>query len=471
MLLHPLVQELAREAASRRLWRPGDRVVVAVSGGPDSMALLHMLHSLSREQRLTLVVGHVNHGFRVEESARELELVRAYSEALGLACETVTLELAAYIVENRLNLQSTAREERYRFLLETAALHGAERIALAHHADDQAETVLMRLLRGSGLTGLSGMSSIRSQKNVQLIRPLLRMNKSDLLRYCEEQAIPYCADSSNQERYYLRNTIRLDVIPYLSQFNPQLPVTLQRLAEVAGAEDDFMARQASELFDRLVTRKDGQFAISCAELRGLHVALQRRLIKLILSYLSQETENVSYSSVETMRLAASQEAPATWRMDASGGVRCVREYETMRWFDISASWSAGKPFDLLVPEGTEALCGLPGGWSFRLDWLDGAGEKPHSRMEACFDADGLSYPLHVRSRLPGDRIQVLGLNGSKKVQDMFVDEKIPPSRREQYPLLCDADGRLLWIPGIRRSSHALAGSDSRRVLRIAARNE
>lgn len=470
-MLHPLEQELAREAAAKGLWRQGDRIVVAVSGGPDSMALLHMLHALAREQGLTLTVAHVNHGFRGAESALELETVKAYAESLGLACETVTLDLPTYIEENRLNLQSAAREKRYAFLFEVASRQGAERIALAHHADDQAETVMMRLIRGSGLTGLSGMSSMRAEKNVELVRPLLRMNKSDLLRYCEEHDIPYCADSSNQERYYFRNTIRLDVIPYLSQFNPQLPLTLQRLAEVAGAEDDFMARQTLDLFDLLVTRKDGGFAIGSMELRGLHVALQRRLIKLILSYLSQETENLTYGSVETMRLAASEEAPATWRMDAAGGIRCIREYETMRWVGVGGVRAAGEPFDLVVPEGTEELGGLPDGWSFRLEWLDGVYEKPHSRMEACFDADQLAYPLRLRSRLPGDRIHVLGLNGSKKVQDMFVDEKIPPSRREQYPLLCDSAGRLLWIPGVRRSSHALTGSDSRRVLRIAARNE
>lgn len=472
----PLIAELSKEAASRGLWQSGDTIVAAVSGGPDSMALLHMLHAIQQDQGLRLIAAHVNHGFRGEESAGELETVKTYTASLSVPCETVTLDLPTYIEENRLNLQSAARERRYAFLHEIADKHGASKIALAHHADDQAETVLMRLIRGSGLTGLSGMSSVRREKNVELIRPLLRMNKSDLLRYCEEHAIPYCTDSSNLARYYFRNTIRLDVIPYLSQYNPQLSQSLQRLAEVAGTEDDYMERQTSELFGRLVTQKGGEYAIGCQELRGLHVALQRRLIKLILNYLSQETENLSFSGVETMRLAASEDAPATWRMDAGGGVRCMREYDVLRWVRSSpelAEQPSGFGYDYVLNAGTERLAVQLSSWTFEMEWIedDGGRSRPSSRMEAYFDADQLQFPLHVRNRLPGDRIHVLGLNGSKKVQDMFVDEKIPPSIRESYPLLCDAAGKLLWIPGLRRSSHALAGAGCRRVLRITARNE
>ncbi|MFD0591123.1 tRNA lysidine(34) synthetase TilS [Paenibacillus sp. GCM10027627] len=470
-----LLSELAREAADQGLWSEGDTIVVAVSGGPDSMALLHMLHALAKEHRLSLVAAHVNHGFRGEESAIELEAVKAYCGGLGVPCETIELDLPTYIEENRLNLQAAAREKRYAFLYEVAKKHGAERIALAHHGDDQAETVLMRIIRGTGLAGLSGMGSARREKNMELIRPLLRMNKSDLLRYCEEREVPYCSDSSNMERYYFRNVIRLDVIPYLSQFNPQLPLSLQRLAEVAGTEDDYMERQTEQIFERLVSRKRDMFEIGCEELERLHVALQRRLIKLILSYLSRETENLSFGGIETMRLAASGHASTTWGMDVGSGIRCVREYGIMRWQKCSRSnETSPEQYDYEILEGsTERIDARPSGWSFELEWLEDGlpADKPGTRMEAYFDASQLVFPLHVRSRLPGDRIDVLGLNGSKKVQDMFVDEKVPSSRRGLYPLLGDGEGNLLWIPGIRRSRHALVAEDCSKVLRIRARNE
>lgn len=468
-----VLNAVEKEAAERGLWQDGDTIIAAVSGGPDSMALLHMLHMLAVPRRLRTIAAHVNHGFRGEESAAELELVKRYAEKLGVPCETTTLALTTYIEENALNLQAAAREKRYAFLHEVAKRYGASRVALAHHGDDQAETVLMRVIRGAGLSGLSGIPAKRSENNVELIRPLLRMNKSDLLAYCEEGDIPYSTDSSNLERHYFRNTVRLDILPYLSQFNPQLPLSLQRLAEVAGEEDDFMASQAASAFETVVRVEDGEYAVSCRDLQGLHIALQRRLIKLILSYLSQDTENISWSGIERMRFAAATEAPSTWRHDAGSGVRCLREYDTMRWIKIPPEGGGLEPgrYVYEIREGMAYIHAVSAGWTFRLQWLDAASSgrpRPASRSEAIFDASELRFPLMIRNRLPGDRIHVLGLNGSKKVQDMFVDEKIPPSGRATYPLLCDSEGRLLWIPGIRRSSHALAGEGSRKLLHITA---
>lgn len=465
-----LQQELERAAAERKLWNEGDRIIAAVSGGPDSMALLHMLSSLMNAGKISVSVAHVNHGFRVEESKRELAVVRDYAAQLGIPFEAITLDMPAYIEETRMNGQAASRERRYAFLYEAAERFGASRIALAHHADDQAETVLMRLLRGTGPTGLAGMVSKRREKNVELIRPMLRMNKSDIVRYCDEHDIPYCIDSSNDKRTYFRNQIRLDILPYLTQFNPQLPQSLQRLADVAGAEDEWMEQQTASLFSQIVTVSEGEYAVSCADLRGFHVALQRRLIKLILRYLSTDTENISFEQVETMRLAAAEHAPSTWRMDAGAGVRCVREYDSLRFVQASqqSHGRAADEYSFEVNETALDFDSIPG-WSFQFDRIRGIdSRKPSSRYEACFDLAQVAYPLTLRNRRPGDRIQVLGLNGSKKVQDMFVDEKLAPSERQLYPLLFDAAGRLLWIPGIRRSAHALTVRETQDVLFIRA---
>ncbi len=468
-----LRNELEKAAAERGLWSTGDCIVVAVSGGPDSMALLHMLAASAKESDLTIIAAHVNHGFRVQESAHELMVVQAFAEKLGIVCETVTFDMPSYIEETRMNGQAASREKRYSFLQEIAARYGATRIALAHHADDQAETVLMRVIRGTGLTGLAGILSKRREKNVELIRPLLRMKKSDLLRYCEQHQIPYCTDSSNKERHYFRNIIRLDILPYLSRHNPQLSQSLQRLAEVAGAEDEWMEKQTEALFAQLVTLSPNECAISCNDLHGLHVALQRRLIKLILSYLSKETEKISFEQIETMRLAASAHAPATWRIDAGAGIRCAREYDMMRWLQVPQhSSDEASDYSYEVGRDTASLKVDPCGWTFAFFHASAEdSRKPASRYEACFDVSELLFPLVVRNRRPGDRIQVLGLNGSKKVQDMFVDEKIAPLKRESYPLLFDAAGKLLWIPGIRRSSHALTETRTQGVLFIRAGNE
>ncbi|MNZ77407.1 tRNA(Ile)-lysidine synthase [compost metagenome] len=465
--------ELERSVEEHELWRKGDRIVVAVSGGPDSMALLHMLASIAQTYSLSIMAAHVNHGFRVQESALELEVVKGYAAKLGVPCETIVLDLPGYIEEKRLNGQAAAREKRYAFLHDAAERFGASRIALAHHADDQAETVLMRVIRGTGLTGLSGMHIKRHEKNVELIRPLLRMKKLDILRYCEEHDVPFCTDSSNLERHYFRNVIRLDVLPYLSEYNPQLSQSLQRLAEVAGAEDDWMEQQAESLFGQLVLASPDECVISCTDLRGLHVALQRRLIKLILSYLSLGMDKITFEQIETMRGAASALAPGTWRIDAGSGIQCLREYDRMRWL-LSAKLPTGDMdgYTYEVGRHSVSLTVAPAGWTFDFVQAEEAqSRKPVSRYEAIFDAAELKYPLVVRNRRLGDRIQVLGLNGSKKVQDMFVDEKLPPSERELYPLLFDAAGRLLWIPGIRRSNHALTDTHTTSFLFIKAHNE
>ncbi|MFC4777225.1 tRNA lysidine(34) synthetase TilS [Paenibacillus sp. GCM10023252] len=452
------VSELAR---TEGLWQEGDTVVTAVSGGPDSMALLHMLAKLAELHKLTIVAAHVNHGFR-EASAGEAETVRRFSEELGLPFEYAVFDLPAYIVETGMNAQAAARSKRYGFLEQTAAKYGASKIALAHHGDDQAETVLMRFIRGTGPGGLAGITMKRSLRNVELIRPLLRMNKLDLLRYCEKHAVPYCIDSSNEQRYYFRNKIRMDVLPYLSQYNPRLTESLQHLSEMAHGEDEWMESQTLQQFQMIVVQRPEGYALACKDLTGLHVALQRRLIKLILNYLSQEADSISYEQIEGMRAAARPDAPSTWQADVHGGIKCVREYDLLRWQRVSAGSDRAAGFSCIVPEHGELPLPVSG---YVLEAL-GAGDRrvAGDRFEAFFDAAELHYPLTVRSRQPGDRIQVLGLNGSKKVQDMFVDEKVPPSERDRYPLLADADGRLLWIPGIRRSAHALVGPQTKHVI-------
>ncbi|WP_240633492.1 tRNA lysidine(34) synthetase TilS [Paenibacillus montanisoli] len=462
---------LARE---ERLWLPGETVVVAVSGGPDSMALLHMLHSLREEERLKLVAAHVDHGFRGEESAREAESVRQYSAQLGIPCETVQFNLPAYIEETGMNAQAAAREKRYAFLHQVARTYGAARIALAHHADDQAETVLMRIVRGTGPAGLAGIPIRRIEKNVELIRPLLRTYKADILRYCEQWAIPFSQDSSNGQKYYFRNAVRLDVLPYLSSFNPQLSQSLVRLADLAAAEDDWLEQETMAVFERQIAPHGEGCQLTRKALLGLHVALQRRLIKLILRYIGLETETTSFERVETIRLAAADGAPSTWSFDVGGGVRFLREYDNLVFIRANEGRTISERggYAYVVRRDTASLA-LPEAEAVLTlaELAKDEAPRPASRHEALFDADALAFPLTVRNRKPGDRMQVLGLNGTKKVQDMFVDDRIAPSRRESVPIVVDANGYVLWIPGIRRSSHAQVKESTSRVIRMVAQTK
>lgn len=451
------------------LWLPGDKIVVAVSGGPDSTALLHVLYALASEESLHILAAHVDHGFRGAESAREAEAVRSLCGGLGIPCETVLFDVPAYIRETGMNPQAAAREKRYGFLHEVAERYGAARIALAHHADDQAETVLMRLLRGAGATGLSGMAAKRRERNVELIRPFLRMNKADLIAYCRMAGLTYCTDPSNEKRGYFRNRVRLDVLPFLEKYNPNIADSLVRLAEISAAENDYLDGAAEDVFRAAARRAGDGWAIGRQALLDLPVALQRRLIKLILNYLTLEKESISFERIERIRQAAIEPAPTTWSIDAGYGIRCLREYETLRWTREGAK-PDDEPFFYTVREtkGWLFVAETPGELVIRVrDGRPRESERlAEGRASAEFDADQVPFPLTVRGRRPGDRMSVMGLNGTKKVQDMFVDAKIAPSVRDRLPLIWDAEGRLLWIPGLRRSSVAPVTAATQRRLRL-----
>lgn len=448
-----LLRRFARDTAGES-WRTAGGVIVAgVSGGPDSMVLLHLLRTLAAEEGFRVVAAHVNHRFRGAESDAEEELVRQTAAAWGVGCETAAIDVPAYIAESGLNPEEAAREKRYGFLREAARRNGAGTIALGHHADDQAETVLMRLLRGSGLGGLAGIPARRNEQELELIRPLLRNTKNELLAYASRHSVPYAIDSSNADRRILRNAIRHDLLPALESYNPQARASLLRLAEMAAIEDDYMETAARGEIGVTAVRSGEGWTLDGRRFRRLHVALQRRLIKLILNYAEPARASFDFERVGEAAAAIAADQPSAIRIDLGAGWVCLREYDLAY---IGPEPPAARPFGYEVRT-PDADVNVPeAGVRLRLSREEafGAGQ-PESPWEAWFDESALRFPLIVRSRRPGDRFEPLGLNGSKKVQDMFVDAKVPRSQRDRIPLLADATGAILWIPGLRRSRHAL----------------
>lgn len=457
--LHRLTEQVRLLGRQERLWSPGDVIVVAVSGGVDSTVLLHIMKEIAgdKELNLKLICAHLHHGLRGEEADRDAEFVRELARRLGIPFELGHADVRAYMRETGKSLELAAREKRYEYLHQVAQRYGASAIALAHHADDQAETVMMRLLRGSGPSGLAGIRLKRREKNVELLRPLLRIYKTDLLQACRESGLAFVEDSSNLDKELTRNSIRLDVLPFLGQYNGQLPESLNRLAELAAAEDHYLQLEASKAYADLVRAEDGILSFAAPLFATVHVALQRRLIKLILNYLPLSAEDRDFVKVEAIRQGSIQDRPTTWSLDLGSGVKCVREYDRIRF--IPPAVESRIPHYTYLVEQFPAEVPIEGmSQSLRLT-RHGAGRegvlaKAEGNSEANFDADKLVYPLTVRSRLPGDAMKVMGLNGSKKVKDIFIDAKIPPSLRSRIPIVTDAAGRILWIPGVRRSAVA-----------------
>ncbi|MFC7682268.1 tRNA lysidine(34) synthetase TilS [Paenibacillus sp. GCM10028914] len=466
--LRSLVERVEDVAREKKLWSAGDVIIVAVSGGPDSVALLHVLHEISsRRTPLKLVCAHVHHGFR-QESDDEAIMVQNLAESLGIPVETAYIDVPAYMEQSGKGLQEAARDKRYEFLFETAAKYGAKSIALAHHADDQAETVLMRLLRGTGPSGLAGMKIKRTQKNVKLIRPLLRINKTDLLDLCDQSGYSYAVDCSNLTTKYRRNAVRLEVLPFLERYNGQISSSLNQLAEVIGEEDDFMDLAAENAYRSYVREIDGRLAFDAPSFLGLHVALQRRLIKLILNYLSADQENSDFVKIETVRQGVLQDRRTNWRLDLGGGLTCIREYGEVSFMPKPLERQGNYIYQLKSPDGPDLA--LPEiGKILRLERMNKEEMRDSINMssgEASFDADQLVFPLTVRCRQPGDKMKIMGLNGSKKVKDILIDEKVPPSVRSMIPIVCDGSGSIVWIPGVRRSVHAAVGRHTSCILRM-----
>ncbi|WP_256762283.1 tRNA lysidine(34) synthetase TilS [Cohnella sp. WQ 127256] len=465
--MHPQDDWKPRMMAQARAdgwWHRGGSVVAAVSGGPDSMALLHLLKVMAEEEPFQIIVAHANHQFRGAESDAEAELVGRLAKEWGMPFESAELGLPAYIAATGMNPQSASREKRYQFLEGVASKYACPIVLTGHHADDQAETVLMRVIRGTGVSGLSGIPNRRKEEQLELIRPLLRITKCELLDYCKRNGVPYAVDSSNVDRHYFRNTIRLDLMPMLEKYNPRLRASLVRLADMAAADDQYMEEHTLLAFQKGVTPSEEGFRLERRWFRGLHIALQRRLIKLILSCCSNSRQMLDYQHVEEILAVLLQQYPTVNHLDIGDGWVLRREYEEVY---IGPELPESVNFTYIVTEGMDEVTISESRERVTLERLEGSfPNRKENQQEACFDADRLEFPLQIRSRLPGDLMHPYGLNGTKKVQDMFVDAKVPRSRRDKLPLLVNGDGRVLWIPGMRRSSDALVTKETRNTWRI-----
>lgn len=461
-----IVPKVQQTIETYDLLQQNDTIVVAVSGGPDSTALLHVLHHISQQWQWQLIVAHVNHQLRGAQADEEANWVQRLAASFGWPCEVGVYDIPRMMREEGLSVQVAARQKRYEFLQQVAAQYGATKIALGHHADDQAETVLMRFMRGSGASGLSGIPIQRQLSNVSIVRPLLHCYKDEILRYCQLYEIDYVLDESNESRQYTRNEVRLDILPYLQRWNRQLPQTLNQLASMMQADDTYMQQQAKEQYARLVTEQGASYCLSKQKFLALPLALQRRLVKLILNSLGLANDAHDFATIERIRHTLLHAKSPSHAVHLSKEQAMVVQYDEVCFGPLQSrpSWDSyaytvdAVPSTVQISE-AEATIDLQVKPIAQLPAMSG-------KAEVVFDLDAIAFPLTIRNRRPGDRLAVAGLNGSKKVKDIFIDDKIPPSLRHIIPLVVDAQGRLLWIPNVRYAHHAAITDRTERVLHM-----
>ncbi len=438
----------------------GERILVAVSGGVDSVVLLDVLSELRKELGIELVTAHLDHGLR-PESPDDASLVRALACRMGLPFEVGALE-PGWEGQERGGLQARAREARYLFLDSAASRMDAGKIALGHNADDQAETVLMRLFRGAGLRGLAGIPPVRGGR---YIRPLIETPRSAITQYAATRGLSFVEDSSNRDRRFLRARVRHELLPWIeNKINPRARTNLTALAEMLRVDADYIEGKAEEAFGRVVQERDhGRISLSVVGLTEMHEAIRPRVIRAALEASGGNPDRLGREQVREiikmiMRPGRSRE------LSLPGGLVATVSYGT-----LTLGPQRAKPQDhfdetLAVPgttrfdrQGCTARC---------LILSQGeAGARPLPAGAARFDLDRLPGPLRVRGRRPGDSFRPVGLGGTKKVKDYLIDLKIPRFQRGSIPLLVSSE-KILWVVPHRLDERFLAGPESRRILEV-----
>ena len=464
-----------------RLSGTGATIVVACSGGPDSTALLTALNRLRSLHGLSLHVAHLNHDFRGAEADHDAAFVQLLADGLGLPCSIDKRDPIAYQRTSGVSsFEQAAREMRYSFLLSVATAVGASVVALGHTSDDQAETVLLHILRGSGLQGLRGMAEVSDwpwpadRPAPLLFRPLLSVSKSETAAYCQELGRTYREDSGNYLWRFTRNRVRLDLMPRLARdYNPRVRDALLRLSRTAVDEEDFLDIELGRAWDDIAVTGDGEVSLDVKALAALHPALQRRALRRAYASSAGDSRGPSESHLEAMlglvrnrRGGRSISLPRGVRASVEGGVLRIASREGQGNAVLSPSIS--REIRVRVPrqpgevaeggvDGWQVILRAGGPLVFQADPV-----SPHHGFAAALKRDVLGETVTVRSRRPGDRFQPSGMTGTKKLQDFFTDAKVPREQRDSIPLLVCERG-IAWVVGHRVAEWAKGDEDSESV--------
>ncbi|MBR6541627.1 MAG: tRNA lysidine(34) synthetase TilS, partial [Anaerotignum sp.] len=424
------------------------KIIVGLSGGADSVALLHVLCGLKEEFQWEITAVHIHHGLRGEEADGDASFAEAFCEKLGVSCIVRKYDVKAEAEKRKMGEEETGRLLRYEVFRELAGVDG--RIAVAHHRKDQAETLLMRLCRGTGLTGLVGMAPVREN----ICRPLLFCSREEIEQYCKEHGLAWREDASNQEEKYTRNKLRLKVLPVLEEVNPKAVEHISETAELLALDEDFLEQQASACYeDAKMDAPAGEVHLNRTKLQELHPAMKKRVLrKAMAEFLSADVSQVQIQALEDLL-----ENETGKSRDFLGGIRVENQYDSMV-FSLEKEKTEGYCYAL--PVGEEIFVSEKN--MTVMAWLSEKYEVD-SEDTKCFDFDKVSGKLFCRTRKPGDLIALK--NGRKKIKDLFIDEKVPRSERDILPLITVGE-EVLWAKGLRVSENFRPDDDTKIYLHI-----
>lgn len=432
----------------------GQSVLIGLSGGPDSVCLASILSKLRPSLDLNLNAMYIDHGLRPLETPKEAEFCAGLCEKLDMGFSTSNIGVREYADENRMNLQEAARKLRYDELNANSMRLGADAIAVAHNLDDQIETFFMRLIRGSGPHGLIGIP----YKRGRIIRPLLDAPRSDIEDYIKREGLGHVIDSSNLKDDYLRNRLRSTLMPVLTEMNPNLSETLSHTMQVLAGENRFIEAAATKATMRLITDKtDKRIELFLSPLSAMDIVILRRVLRRAIAE-THGLRGIGFVHIEEIIDLIKTGLPGD-RVSLPHDIRAVKKYSTLL---ITSEPSMKLGTYKIEPAGLVhmAECGM----SIRANLTDGAPESLQGTDAALFDADKVSLPMIIRPRREGDFFHPSGMKGTKKLQDYFVDLKIPRDERDSIAVVTTSKDEIIWIAGLRQDERFLADENTGRFL-------
>ena len=465
-----LEQKVLDYIKENRLVSPGEKLVVAVSGGPDSVCLLRVLSELRRELGIDLHVAHLNHRLRGRESDADAKYVAGLAKRLSLPATIASRDVKLYQKKHRLSLEEAAREVRYDFLAAVAKKAGALKVAVGHTSNDHIETLLMHLIRGTGTRGLRGLMPITtlnvSGGSLTVVRPLLCLSREETVAYCQTYKLKPRLDASNLVLEPLRNKIRRRLLPELQEYNPQITQALLRLSRTSADDFDFIETEARKLIKDTIKVGKNSVVIAKKSFLALPRALQRYLLRFSVESLLGSLKDIEAGHIEEIIDALKK--PAGKVIGLPFGINFTVEYDR---YVLSPDSLSLCPFPSLTGKMNLKIPGKTvfSGREINADFITPAAFKSRSNktddFSACFDFEKVGKKLTIRHRLPGDRFQPLGMSQQKKLNVFMIDARIPRSWRSRIPIICSSD-KVLWVAGYRIDERFKVRPETKKVLRL-----
>ncbi len=441
-----LIDNVKRTIDKYCMLQAGDRVVVGVSGGPDSLCLLHALDSLREEYKFSLFAAHLNHKFRGAAADADAEFVDRICREWGIPAYVETFDVPAYIKETGLSPEEAGREIRYRLFDRVCEEVGGNKIAVAHNLNDHVETILMRFMRGSGIEGLKGIEAVRGR----IIRPLLETERQEIEEYCSAKRLDPRIDKTNLEAVYNRNRIRLELIPYIQKnFNPNIMMALSRFSGLIKDENDFLEAEAESKMNMMAEIEDDRVVIDAKQLLSVHAALQRRIIRRSIEKLAKTLNGFDFKHYEGVVQLADKTTGAA--IILPHGLKAFISYDKLVVAknivkaDKKCYYKLKYDYDNSVE--TEKGC-------VTIERRDpkGIGRLRRNGDMIFIDSAAVREGLVLRNREPGDLFAPIGMKGKKKLKEYLIDEKIPREERDTLELIADGN-EIVWIVGGRLSEN------------------